>query len=236
MNQNIHRICVWSMLIMVSLFTVGTVLAGIFPPPSPLRTASQVANYLNDNLLSVRVGYIFGMMGAGFIIPFAPALAWEVKKMANGGKLDGTGNDMAANVQLIGAFSFGISIFFPFLVFMASAFRPMDDIMVTQGLYDLAWLMFAAPVSVGTAWMLFLGIAMLLDSQPVKTFPRWWAYYTLFVAFDFLGGGFCVLTKTGPFAWDGILTYWIPFGTWGMWSLGMTYYMNKAVSREYAHA
>jgi hypothetical protein len=236
MNKGLHKFCVYSAAVMVGLFTVATISAGIFPPPSPLRTAAEVANWLNDHALRARIGYIVGMFGSAFMMPFAAAIAWETQRMTDGDlpKGAGTGNNVAANIQLITGLMFGAALFFPFLVFMGAAFRPLQNIYVTQGINDTAWMMFVAPVSTATLQLFLLGYAMLADKQRMKTFPRWFAYYTIFTGFDFAGGGFCVLTKTGPFAWDGVISYYIPFVTWGLWCTGMILYMTQAIEREHA--
>lgn len=234
MRKGIHKFAIWNMPLLAVFFSVGTIMAGIFPPPSPLLTADQVVARLEENLTMIRIGLVICSAGCAFSLPFAAVLAREVQKMTDGGLGLGVGRNYLADIQLAGTVILGFTIQIPMVMFMATTFNMGHDPELIKSLYDMSFLFVVAPASMGTSWLAFLGFAMLLDRQEIKTFPRWLAYFTLFVAFDFAGSIFCVLTKTGPFAYDGIISYWIPFGTWGAWAMAVSFYMLRSHEREYA--
>lgn len=231
MNRVLHKVCIWSVLGTSLTLGVGMFLAHLFPPPSPKDPAIEIATYYADHQGRVQIGLVIAMLGSSLLIPFGAALAWEVQKMAGGARGD---RAVASTIQVIcGGFVF-LFVLLPMLVFMVAAFRADRDPAIVEALHDLGWFILVAPVSFAVLQFGFLGAAMLMDRQPEPTFPRWFGYGTLFLAFDFLGGSLVVLTKTGPLAWDGAFAFYVPFGGFFAWMAGAIRYMGRSVDREWA--
>ncbi|MGW3953030.1 hypothetical protein ACWEKM_19415 [Streptomyces sp. NPDC004752] len=78
-----------------------------------------------------------------------------------------------------------------------------------------------------------VGVAILADKRPTPLLPRWSAYLSFWMAFLFLPSMLLTFFKTGPgpFAWNGILSFWVAAGAFGAWFLAMTYLMVRAASR-----
>ncbi len=227
MNRTIHQACVWAAAPMAVILGVALVVAGLFPPPSPDVTAAEVASHYVGDQVRVQIGLVLGMLGSGLWVPFAGALAWEAHKMA------GRRNAVGAIIQVICGGAVLMAILIPFLVWMAAAFRADRDPELILAIHDLGWILFIAPVSFAAVEFLVLGLGMLLDRQPTPTFPRWFGYLSIFLALDFFGGGFIVLTHTGPFAWNGIFAYYVPFGLFFVWVGIAVVYLSRSVTREW---
>jgi hypothetical protein len=45
-------------------------------------------------------------------------------------------------------------------------------------------------------------------------------------------GAIAFLTRTGPFAWNGLLTFWAVFSLFGVWMLVMAYLLLKALTKQ----
>lgn len=63
-------------------------------------------------------------------------------------------------------------------------------------------------------------------------FPRWLAVFGIVFETLFVLGGFCTFAKTGPFAFQGVLTYWVPLGMYGAEILVLTWVCHTAIVRE----
>jgi hypothetical protein len=63
-------------------------------------------------------------------------------------------------------------------------------------------------------------------------FPRWVCWLTIWSGCSFLPASLTGVFKTGPFAWDGILSYYIPYACWLGWYFVATIYMVKEVNRR----
>jgi hypothetical protein len=51
-------------------------------------------------------------------------------------------------------------------------------------------------------------------------------------ALAFAGGALSICFTTGPFAWNGLVAYWIPVFAFGFWILGMSILLLRAVARD----
>ena len=228
MNRAIHKACVWAGGLMMPLLGGGMILAGLFPPAAPGASAIKVARHYADHEVRIQIGLVVAALGVGLLIPFYAAVAWEVRKMAGGRQA------LASIIQVMTGTALYVITIIPLMVFMAASFRPERSPEVTQALHDLGWLAFIGPVASGVVQYVFLGIAMLMDSQDTPTFPRWFGYATIFVGTDFLCAGLIVLTENGPFAWDGILAYYVPFITIFIWIVGAIVFLLRSIDREWA--
>jgi hypothetical protein len=63
-------------------------------------------------------------------------------------------------------------------------------------------------------------------------FPRWFGYFTAWTALMFEAGAIAFLTRTGPFAWNGLLVFWSPVLLFGAWMVVMIVLLFRALARQ----
>jgi hypothetical protein len=73
------------------------------------------------------------------------------------------------------------------------------------------------------------GVPNIADA-PV--FPRWVGYFNVWTAILFLPGPLCVFFRTGPLAWDGLFTWWIPFVLFAAWMVVMLVMIAQAIRTD----
>lgn len=212
------KVCIFSLSVAMTSLTVAFILCGILPPQSPANSAQTVAEWYAAHNTRIQIGAIIGSIGAIFYAPFAAAMAWEVKRIS--------GNSEAAYLQVILGVIATWGFVSPWTTFMSTSFRPDRPAEITHALYDSAWLpLYTVSASFGLQFA-FLAWAMLNDKNRTMTYPRWFAYYTVFTGLSQMLGIFVVLTKTGPFAWNGLIAFWIPLVIFGVWTNFMMKYMT----------
>src|SRR4051812_38974184 len=202
MTKKRHMVCINCISVAMTLITAAFVLSHVLPPASPAQSAQTVAEYYRTHTTQLRIGAILGLVGAVFYAPFSAAVAYEVKRM--------TRSDEATYVQLILGVFATLCLFLPWSFFAAAAFRPERPAEVLHAMYDLAWLplyMFSTTFALQLA---FLAWAMLSDRRARPTFPRWFAFYSVFAGLAQSLGVLVVLEKDGPLAWNGVIAYWAP--------------------------
>jgi hypothetical protein len=79
-----------------------------------------------------------------------------------------------------------------------------------QLLNDLGWIMFIVGFVPFVAWAWSIGLAILTDYSKAPIYPRWAGYLCLFLGTVQIPPVMLVFFKTGPFAWDGLMSWWIP--------------------------
>jgi uncharacterized membrane protein YciS (DUF1049 family) len=80
-----------------------------------------------------------------------------------------------------------------------------------------------------------LVIAMaIFDDKEQKVFPRWLGYLNVWVAIGFTPTALIYFFKHGPFAWNGLLAFWLALTIFCGWFLTMFVYVVRAIRNQAA--
>jgi hypothetical protein len=77
-------------------------------------------------------------------------------------------------------------------------------------------------------------VAIFHDRSAAAVFPRWLGFFNLWVALLLLPASMIIFFKTGPFAWTGVIGFWIPAAVFGVWYIVMTVVLLRAIRDEAA--
>jgi hypothetical protein len=208
------------------LVTVGWwLLARFVPPPSPNASAVEIANLFSQNTNGIRIGMILLIAAAGLFAPFIAVISAQIAR------IEGSPPVLAYTQLLGGAMSIAI-ILFPAMFWTTAAFRPERNPELILLLNDAAWLIVAMTFSPGVIQNLAIGFAILGDRGKPPVFPRWLAYLNFWVAFLLLPAGLITFFKAGPFAWNGLLAFWMPLVVFAIWFNVMFVMMLKAIKQQ----
>ncbi|MEO0033654.1 MAG: hypothetical protein RIS94_3412 [Pseudomonadota bacterium] len=222
-----QKICAWGGPFCAVLFGAGLLIAGFVPPPSPLLSAGQVAAIYRDHAMAIRCGMILGMFGMSGYAALVCAISVQMRRMR-------TSSSLPADMQL-GAGAIGVlTVMFPTMLMAITAFRPERDPALTQLLNDTAWLLIIPAFPTFIAQFGAIAIGAFTDTAPEPVFPRWAGYLNLWLALLFVPGAFSYIFRSGPFAWDGLLAFWVAAGAFFVWLMTMTPLTLKAIGRSAA--
>lgn len=196
---------IYSVAVFLFCILVGLVLMSKLLPPFGHASASaaEIAEfYQQDNLLK-KIGLCMAMFGMAFIIPLFVLMA-DVMRRA-------MGMPLLANVQ----FASGIlGIAFTYLMLMfwgVAAFRPDRAAEITQALHDTGWLVATWVASATLMQVMSICIAVFLDKSADPVFPRWFAYFNLWIIPFGAPAMVINIFTQGPFAYDGLFGFWLPY-------------------------
>lgn len=222
MSRKVQLVCASSGFVFVVVLFGGIIAAGWLPPISPATPAGDVGGYYAEHAGGIRLMSVLVMFGAGLTAPFAGLIAAHVKR------IEGSFTPLA--FTNLGAGAAGVcAIFMPAMLFAAAAYRPERDAALTQLMNDLAWVPFIMNGPPAICQAVSFGVAVLGDRSRRRAFPRWVGYYNFWVAFCFLPACILPFFKTGPFAWDGLLSFWLAAAVFGSYYLIMAGLMIRAV-------
>lgn len=228
MNKTTQQMCLWSAMVMGVLITVGWwLMANFVPPPSPAWSAERIAEMFQTNTFAIRTGMIFMIAGVGFFMPFIALISYHMRRMENA-------HPVLAYTQLLGGSMSVMIIIVPIMLWTTAAFRPERNPEITQMLNDASWFIIGMTFSPGIIQNLSIGIATLADKSAKRVFPRWVAYVNFWMALGFLPAAFMTYFKVGPFAWDGLLSFWLPLVAFAIWFNVMFIAMMKAIKEQEA--
>lgn len=180
-------------------------MMGFVPPPSPMLTAEEIVAKYADRILLLRTGIVAALLGCAMYILWNVVLAVQIRRME-------AGRDfplLALGSLTCGLFNV-VFFFIPF-VFWAGAFYRMDrapELILL--INDMTWLEFVMIASPAAGQMFCLGAAVLSSTARSVVFPRWFGYMSLWMGVLGMPGVVAIFFLDGPFAWNGILAFWLP--------------------------
>lgn len=226
MSRIDQKICAWGGPFCAATNGAGLIMAGFLPPPSPSLSATEIAALYTANAPWIRAGMILTLLGIVGFCSMIAVVSTQMRRML----LD---NRLPVYMQL-GAGSIGVlTVMFPTMIFAIAAFRPERDPALTQLLNDLGWLIIIPAFPTFLAQYGAIAMGILADRRPVPVYPRWVAYLNIWIALLFVPGAFAFIFKHGPFAWNGILSFWVAASAFFTWLVVMTPLTIKAINRTY---
>lgn len=226
-RRRLHLVCAHSWIPFVALTAFGFWgLAGFIPPPDPGADAMTIFEQFRGNATGIRVGMAICIFAAAFLLPWGAAISAQVAR------LDGPDPLLVwAFVAATGCIV--LEFAFPSAYWVAAAYR-LDDPDNVRALNDMAWLPWMI-VSTGMFQMLILAAATLADERPDPIYPRWFGYFNLWSALGVAPAGLLDIFKNGPFAWNGILGFYLPAATAFSWIALSGVMTARAIRRRADH-
>ena len=226
-NTRAGLLCTWAGPAFVVLYSAGMLIAGLFPPTRPKDSAEQVALFFVENHAMIGLGTILMCFGAGFIAVWAVAIAVQIRRTE-------LGSPLMTYASLASAFFVAIDASLIPTLWAVVSFRAGEispDIVLI--LNDMGWFLFLFPWQLGGGiWFIAVGLAILWDKNPQPVYPRWAGWASLWFCVMTFPAGLIVFFKSGPFAYNGILAFYVPLGVLFIWVIAMTVVTLKAFNEQ----
>jgi uncharacterized membrane protein (DUF441 family) len=194
-------------------------LARVMPPPRPDITGDQMAQFFLDHTTTIKIGFGLLILIVGGAGVANGIVAYHMKRMSVGSVLAyGYVGSMA-----VGALPGCLLVAFCFLT---ATLRPDRDPELMALLYDLGLLSYVGSLGCfSTAYFAF-AIAILYDRNEI--FPKWLAYVTVWQIVTELLAVPVFVSKAGPFAWNGSMSFWLGTVVFGVWLSCVITFLKKA--------
>jgi hypothetical protein len=228
------RLCAWAGPVFLFVFVVfWGIFGGNIPPIPANHAATDLANHYRGDANLIRIGMGLAMT---FVVLY---MVWglSIAKVIERGIERGTDNNVLSTLALWGA---GLTVC-PLLIgsafWLTGSYRPKAlDPSILQLFYDMPWLLINLAYAVTTMQMIAMGVAFLRDKREKPLIPRWLSWMGIWVGVSFALELFLPYFKTGPFARQGFVNFWIEFFLWFFWIVFVTVGILKAISRLEAEA
>ncbi len=205
------------------------ILGNNIPNPSPSLSAEELALRYQNNLGEIRLGFIISMISVCLYLPWCSYLSARLQQIE--GKFP-----TLANLQLIGGALTVMVVSFSACFWAIAAFRPEGNPELIQFATDSGWLIIDLQYACTTLQMVAFALCVLSDKKGqaagTPLMPNWACYLTIFCAVSFFPASLTGVLKTGPFAWDGVMSYYFPYFCWLCWETIASYFMIKDVRRR----
>lgn len=227
MSTRGQYICLWITVVVAAIWTGCFLLfPGFTQPLSPNLSPEEVAAFYRDpeNMNRTRYSMILYNWFAVGLLPLYGVIVVQIKRMQHYSDVLAYGY-LAAATSAVGLFMTTD------LYFQVAAFRPERDPIIMQLINDMAWINFTAPVGFVIAQNVALALAIYLD-KPKRIFPLWVGHFNILIAAVIAPSALSAMTLEGPFAWDGLWSFWGRLGAITLWAVVMFFAVWGAVARE----
>ena len=220
-----QRICAWSGIIFMFLMGCFMVMPGFVPPPSPSLDASHIAAIYRERTQAIRIGTFLAMYGAIPYTMFIGVISVQMFRIKGISRL-------TPYLQLVAGIGAVLVYLLPVILFAVIAFRPERDPALTLFGNDIGWQFIITNVPIVQVQFGAIALAVLQDKSANPVFPRWIAYVNIWLAVIFVPAPVAFFFKTGPFAWNGLFTFWLPAIGFFIWAAAMVWALLRAISAE----
>lgn len=222
-------ICAWcGPVFLVTFVLFWGVIANNIPNPSPALAAEALKERYLANLGEIRLGFIMSLITVCFYMPWTCVLAAQMRR------IEGSEMPVLSYLQLIGGALTVMVVSFSAVFWVVAGFRPEAPASTFQMMTDIGWLIIDLCYCCTTLQMVAAALVGLADRSEVPLFPRWVCFLTIWCGISFFPASLTDIFRTGPFAWNGALSYYIPYFCWLCWFITASIYMVKEVRRRMA--
>lgn len=215
----------WSGVVYIAFLMVGILpLARFFPSQPPSWDANQINHVYHSNVAGIRVGMVLVLVGSMFYVPWTAMLAKLISAVE--GK-----PGILTYCQIIAGCTNVLLTAYPAGWWLTASFRPDRDPKIVQLLNDIAWLQFLGVIAPFYFVVISIIYASLADEDPDPIIPRWAGWFNVFFMMDLIPLSIIFFFKSGPFAWNGLLGFYLPFATFWVWFFVMTYTVRRSLRR-----
>lgn len=215
MNTRTQLACAWSGAVFVVVISIGWVgLTGLIPPPLPTMTGEQVQVFYQANTEQIRLGVLIMMFSMSLTLPWMAVITTQLKRIEGA-------HPVLAYTQLAAGAATIFALTLPTNLWTVLAYRPDRNPELMLLLNDFSWLLFIMTFPPFFIQLVAIGIAIMSDRRATPIFPRWVGYFNIWVAVLFLPGGLVTFFKSGPFAYNGLLAFWLPVMVFFLWYIVM---------------
>jgi len=220
----IMRLCVWSGIVLVAMTVVGFGgLMGYVPPPAASMTADQSLAFVRAHQQWILAGGAVCTFFWSFWVTWAAPIIIYIRKMERAPVLT------IASIANVGG---GAAVITTIAVSWTVMAYRAESPLIVQAFNDLGFFLFLYTWPPFGIWMAILALAIFRDVNPTPTFPRWVAYYNVLCALGMCPASLMGFFKSGPFAYHGILAFWLVALDFFIWMLVMSAVMLWVIARD----
>ena len=191
----------WTLVIFYNLYgLLFFLVTRTQPPPEPALDSAGIVQWFNDRHYGLIYGFAIVFIVGGATAIMNATLAYTMRRMSVSRAFAYSYLVIYALATLPGMFLLGIAS-------TVGAMRPDRPPEIMSWIYDLAFLSFEGTMGVFLIGSLIWMLAVLLDEN--RVFPKWFAYLNLCNALTEVVIAPAWIFKAGPFAWDGVIAWWI---------------------------
>jgi hypothetical protein len=218
------RICAWSGPVFLFGLTISfVVIAGFVPPPREHWTAAHVARFYRQHDTRIRLGMESMILVACLYYFWSLAIARVMDRTE-------APDSPLTRIQVFGGFSTAWVTAATGLAFLVASFRAgqrsATDVRLIN---DIGFLVFNMTAMFTFFQVVAIGIAFVRPDRERAVVPRWVGYLCFWEAATYLVVFLIPFLQHGPFAWHGLITFYVVLALFGAWVILVSWHVIRAI-------
>ncbi|WP_370500512.1 hypothetical protein NWT09_03840 [Mycolicibacterium sp. jd] len=199
-------------------------LSFMMPPRSPGSSTPEIVGFMQSHNLLIACAILTLSFG---LAPITNACyVMQVKRMSV--------SPVFRYTIIVGATTGAIvGMLFPMFCFGLGAFRTGYDPPILAMLFDFGYLAYIGSLGCFCIMWMAFGLAILLDRNNIL--PKWLGYYTVWQYLTELMAAPVWIATSGPFAWDGLMTFWFAMALYVPWQIIVYLCIYRAIKNQPVH-
>jgi hypothetical protein len=193
------------------------------PPPEPSWEPARVVQWFDENRYGLLIGFAFVFIISGMTSIMNALIAYSMRRMS-------VSRAFAYSYLVIYALSTLPGMLLLAITLTVGAMRPDRDPELVRWIYDFAFMTFDGTMGVFLVGSLVWMVAILLDKN--RVFPKWFAYLNLCNALTEVVVAPAWIFKSGVFAWNGVITWWIDVAVFVTYTIVFITLLRRMILRE----
>lgn len=215
----------WSGFVYIACLLIGMwPLAGFIPSQPPSFGPEQIAEVYRGNIWGIRIGMVLALVGSMFYVPWTAILAKLIMRVEGG-------PGILTFCQIIAGCTNVLLTAYPTGYWLLGTFRPDRDAQLIQLINDISWSQFLGVITPFYFVPISIAYAALADKDPDPIIPRWVGWFNIWFELSLLPLVVIFWFHTGPFAWNGLFGFYLPFTIFFIWFFVMTWTIRRSLHR-----
>ncbi|KIM93375.1 hypothetical protein OIDMADRAFT_138039 [Oidiodendron maius Zn] len=222
---NIQYVCAVSGII-CTFFNIGALAAsGFLPPLPPSWDAEQTAKHYRDHEKGIQGGASLMVFSGMFYLLFTAVISAQMRRISNP-------HHAVSALQLASGAAGSLVFIMSGMVLAVTSYRLDRPVEITQALNDLFWVTYCMPWPAFIVQNFAFAYAIIIDRRSKPLFPKSIAVLNIIAPTLYIPAAALHCFKTGPLAWNGSVTFWIPASGWCVQAIVDCFCLVQAVSTE----
>jgi hypothetical protein len=215
-------IAFWTVPFFFNLFGIVFIpLSWMMPPRSPSSSSTQIVVFMQSHNLVIASAILTISFG---LAPLSNSLYLiQIKRMSV--------SPVFRYSVMVGSMTGAIvGMLFPMFCFGLGAFRSGYRPSTLAMLYDFGYLAYIGSLGCFCVMWMAFGLAIILDKNNVL--PKRLGYYTVWQYVTELMAAPVWIAKSGPFAWNGLMTFWFAMVLYVSWQMIVYVCIYRAIKEQ----
>lgn len=226
MSERSQHAVLWWALAMTIVYGLALVfLFKMVPPPGATWSAPEIAGFYLENQNLIKTGAVIASWTAAFFLPLSVVIGMQIRRLEKG--------RIWSTLTIAGGSMMSLFLVLPPLFWGVAAFTPTRPVEVTALIHELAMLTLVTTDQYFVfMWVAVAVVCFIPTAVRHSPFPRWFGWFTAWIALMFEAGAIAFFPRTGVFSWNGLLVFWSPLSLFGLWITVMATLLFKSLKQQ----